>query len=255
MQCGSCFNLARTNDGRVFSWGLGEMGQLGRPVEKEMKDANGEYKVAMVYKQHLQPGLVALGKEPLPPVKSIGCGSYHSLLALGTNGYLYTCGLNNYGQLGIGGTDNHSELQLVEDLSGKNVAVVDGGTHHSVVLTNDGEVFTFGRADSGQLGALDTCQTGDFKDRPQKVAFRGASGPIKMISTGSNHAVALTEENEIFSWGYGDMLALGHGVDQDENKPRQVNWAKAKFGDAEILQVEAGGQHSAVLAKPTAAKP
>lgn len=261
VKCGNAFNLARTNDGRVYSWGLGEMGQLGRKVDAEMKDADGEYKVEMVYKEHLQPKLVMLGKDQLPVVKSIGCGSYHSMFALSSNGYLYTCGLNNYGQLGIGSTDNCSELQLVEDLSFKNVAFVDGGEHHSVVLTNDGDVYTFGRADSGQLGMLDTCSTGDFKDRPQKVTIpkpkNSGSNVVRMIATGSNHALALTESDAIFSWGYGDMLQLGHGLDQDENKPRQLNWSNAtygkegknkKFGEAEILQIEAGGQHSAVLA-------
>ncbi|KAE9041602.1 hypothetical protein PR003_g6764 [Phytophthora rubi] len=276
VKCGNAFNLVRTNDGRVYSWGLSEMGQLGRKVDEEMKDADGEYRVEMVCKEHLQPKPVMLGKEQLTVVKSIGCGAFHSLFALSANGYLYTCGLNNYGQLGIGSTDNCSELQLVEDLSAKNVAFVDGGEHHSVVLTNDGDVYTFGRADSGQLGMLETCSTGDFKDRPQKVTIpkpkNGGSNVIRMIATGSNHALALTESDAIFSWGYGDMLALGHGLDQDENKPRQLDWSKAtygneveknekkkatsdkkavkqkKFGDADILQIEAGGQHSAVLA-------
>lgn len=253
VRCGSSFNLARTNDGRVFSWGLGEMGQLGRKVDQEMKDAGGEYKVDVVFQQHLQPALVTLGQDSLPPVKAIGCGSYHSLFALGASGYLYTCGLNNYGQLGIGGTDNCSELRLVDALATTNIAYVDGGTHHSVVLTNDGDVYTFGRADSGQLGTLDTCQTGDFKDRPQKVSFakgKANSDPIQSVATGSNHALALTESGAVFSWGYGDMLALGHGVDQDENRPRQLNWSKTKFGAAEFLQIEAGGQHSAILARP-----
>ncbi|EEY53266.1 regulator of chromosome condensation (RCC1)-like protein [Phytophthora infestans T30-4] len=266
VRCGSSFNLARTNDGRVYSWGLGEMGQLGRTVDDQMKDFKGDYKVDMVYNDHLQPKPVTLGNDPLPVVKAIGCGSYHSLFALSSNGYLYTCGLNNYGQLGIGNTENCTELQLVEDLSSKNVAYVDGGSHHSVVLTIDGDVYTFGRADSGQLGMLETCSTGDFKDRPQKVTIPkpkdGGSRQVCMISSGSNHTLALTESNAIFSWGYGDMLALGNGVDRDENKPYQVDWSKATngkdkkgkkmvFGKAEFLQVEAGGQHSAVLARST----
>ncbi|KAL3666092.1 hypothetical protein V7S43_008883 [Phytophthora oleae] len=262
VRCGASFNVVRTNDGRVFSWGLGEMGQLGRKVDAEMKDSKGDYKVDMVYTEHLQPKPVMLGKDPLPVVKDIGCGSFHSLFALSSNGYVYTCGLNNYGQLGIGNTENCSELQLVEDLSSKNVAFVDGGNHHSVVLTNDGEVYTFGRGDSGQLGMLETCNVGEFKDRPQKVTIpapkNGGSSVVRMIATGSNHALALTESDAIFSWGYGDMLALGNGADRDENKPRQLDWSKAydrvedditPFGKAKILQVEAGGQHSAVLAR------
>lgn len=250
LRCGSSFNLARTNDGLVFSWGLGEMGQLGRAVDAAMKDAKDEYRVDMVYREHLQPARMTLGRDVLPPVKAIGCGSYHSLIVLSVNGYLYTCGLNNYGQLGIGSTENCDELQLVEDLAAKNVVLAEGGTHHSAVLTIDGQVLTFGRADSGQLGTQDTCQTGDFKDRPQLVVFpKNSNVFVRSLACGSNHAVVLTESNDIYSWGYGDMLALGNGLEQDEPRPKQLNWAKTKFGAAEILQVEAGGQHSAVLAR------
>uniref|UniRef100_K3WZG0 RCC1-like domain-containing protein n=1 Tax=Globisporangium ultimum (strain ATCC 200006 / CBS 805.95 / DAOM BR144) TaxID=431595 RepID=K3WZG0_GLOUD len=257
VRCGSSFNVVRTNEGHVYSWGLGEMGQLGREVNAEMKDATtGDYLVDMVFHDHLTPARMMLGKEPLPAVKAIGCGSYHSLVALAANGYLYTTGLNNYGQLGIGSTENQVKLQLVDDLATKNIASVEGGTHHSVVLTNDGDVYTFGRADSGQLGAQDTCQTGDFKDRPQKVEFLGAKEKIvvRAIAAGSNHALVLTEQNAIYSWGYGDMLALGNGVEQDETRPRLVDWRKTSFGNAEILQIDAGGQHSAVLARTTAGK-
>ncbi|TDH73114.1 hypothetical protein CCR75_004261 [Bremia lactucae] len=262
VRCGSSFNLARTNDGRVYSWGLGEMGQLGRNVDAEMKDSKGKYKLDMVYQDHLQPKLVTFGNDSLPVVKAIGCGSYHSLFVLSSSGYLYTCGLNNYGQLGVGSTENCTELQLVEDLSAKNVAFVDGGAHHSVILTSTGDVYTFGRADSGQLGMLESCSTGDYKDRPQKVRIpkprNGKSSEVRMVASGSNHVLALTESNAIFSWGYGDMLALGNGADRDENTPHELNWSKVlmsengkgqDFGKAKILQVEAGGQHSAVLAQ------
>ncbi|TYZ57713.1 hypothetical protein PybrP1_006288 [[Pythium] brassicae (nom. inval.)] len=256
VRCGSSFNAVRTTQGHVYTWGLGEMGQLGRAVESEMKDANGEYRVDMVFREHLTPARVTLGKDALPEVKAIGCGSYHLLVSLAANGYLYATGLNNYGQLGVGSTANHAELQLVESLSTQNVAAVEGGTHHSVVLTNDGAVYTFGRADSGQLGMQDECQTGDFKDRPQLVAF-GAEGTekqttkvvVRAIAAGSNHALALTETNALYAWGYGDMLALGNGVEQDEPRPRALDWRKTAFGDAEILQIDAGGQHSAVLAR------
>lgn len=42
--CGSAFNLARCSDGTVYSWGLGECGELGREVCLMKKD--GEYDVA-----------------------------------------------------------------------------------------------------------------------------------------------------------------------------------------------------------------
>ncbi|KAJ0407019.1 hypothetical protein ATCC90586_004813 [Pythium insidiosum] len=250
LRCGSSFNVARASNGHVYSWGLGEMGQLARDVPGDLKKKDSdEYDVDMVFRRHLQPARVTLGSAELPAVRAIGCGAYHTLLVLGATGDLYTTGLNNYGQLGVGHTDNCTELQLVDDLVGQNVVRVEGGTHHSVVLTADGSVYAFGRADSGQLGMLDDCQTGDFKDRPQRVTFPDKSARIAMISSGSNHTLALSEDNKVFSWGYGDMLALGHGDEQDETRPRRLDWSKAAFAaDATILQVDAGGQHSAIIA-------
>lgn len=165
VRCGSCFNLARTSDGSVFSWGLGEQGQLGRKADLNMKNDQDEYDTKLVFDQHLTPARVTLGTESLSDVKAMGCGAYHSLFVIGGNGYLYACGLNNYGQLGIGSTTNSSDLQLVKDLVACNVVQVEGGTHHSAVLTVSGEVYTFGRGDSGQLGMLDECTSGNYKDR------------------------------------------------------------------------------------------
>ena len=83
------------------------------------------------------------------------------------------------------------------------------------------------------------------------VEFGRADVTINTISCGSNHTLALSTGNQVFSWGYGDMLALGNGKEQDELRPKPIDWQKSRFGDAEILQVDAGGQHSAILAAKT----
>lgn len=74
---------------------------------------------------------------------------------------------------------------------------------------------------------------------------------ITSISCGSNHVIALSKDNEVYSWGYGDMMALGNGRDQDELKPTKLNSTKFGCNGCTILQAEAGGQHSALLAAST----
>ncbi|ETV72802.1 hypothetical protein H257_12165 [Aphanomyces astaci] len=247
VKSGSSHNLARCADGHVYSWGLGEMGNLGRPVSTEIRDAHGEYKLSVVFNDHLTPQLVKLNGKPFG-CKALGAGSYHSLFVANDSGGIYSCGLNNYGQLGLGHDVNQTELQLVEALGSKNGLFVEGGTHHSVVLVTDGTLYTFGRGDSGQLGTLDDPGTGAFKDSPQEIKVPGVTG-FRAVACGSNHALAVTDQDAIYSWGYGDMLALGNGVEKDELKPRRIDWTKTKFGAAKILQVAAGGQHSAVVAE------
>ncbi|OQR93933.1 regulator of chromosome condensation (RCC1), partial [Thraustotheca clavata] len=249
IKCGSSFNLARAADGHVFSWGLGEMGQLGRPVSQKIRDASGEYDLPLVFNHHLKPALVLLnGKKLL--CKAIGCGSYHSLFVASESGGIYTTGLNNYGQLGLGHDVNQVEPQLVETLSHKVGLAVEGMTHSSVVLMADGTLYSFGRADSGQLGTIDNPATGAMKESPQEIIVKdkGVRLVFEKLACGSNHALAVSSKNNIYSWGYGDMSALGTGEDKDEYKPRLVDWTKTKFGPARTLQVDAGGQHSAILA-------
>lgn len=60
--------------------------------------------------------------------QAIGCGEYHSLVVTRADADVYACGLNSYGQLGLGDTDNRKRLTLVEDLvvSGKRRTLGDG---------------------------------------------------------------------------------------------------------------------------------
>jgi len=250
--CGSVFNLARCEDGSILSFGLGECGELGRDVSPMKKD--GQYDKESILKHHLSPGhMYEEGStSPLQDAKTVGCGAYHSLLLLGGRvgeGQLLTCGLNNYGQLGTGTTDSTSRLVKVRGLEHVNIVSVKGGMHHSLVLTSDGVMWAFGRGDSGQLGIgrLQGGSAGDFTALPEVVSLPSSAGPVQSIACGANHNIALTTRNEVYSWGYGDMLALGHGRDRDEPTPKRLNFKDAKLDNITVKQVACGGQHSAII--------
>ena len=201
--------------------------------------ATGEYRVNEIHAQHLTPFEMKLMGKPLPEAKSIGCGAYHSLVSLTSLGTLYTCGLNNYGQLGVGHEENCESLTLVTGLSNENIVQTDGGSHHSVALSAEGKIFSFGRGDSGQLGILEGPPSGYHQNEPQEVKMPSSS-KMSMVSCGSNHALAFSrDDNSVYSWGYGDMLALGNGVERDEGLPMKLDWSTTKFGNATILQVSA----------------
>eukprot|EP01036_Dinobryon_divergens_P029735 gene29735-38876_t len=216
--CGAVFNLARTADGAVYSWGLGECGELGRTVA----DIPKKYNVARVIADHLTPNRMYVEgdedqKKPMGGVKSIGCGAYHCMV-VSVGDTVYGSGLNNYGQLGLGDVENRSKLAKITALDGHCIVSVKGGFHHSLALSNRGKLFAFGRSDSSQLGISNkSSSAGDFS------------------------------ANEVYTWGYGDMLALGHGEEKDEMLPRKLNFSKAKIKNITITQVAAGGQHSAII--------
>lgn len=166
--CGSVCNLARCDDGQLYSWGLGECGELARAVPPLRKD--GEYDLEGMLKHHLTPGPMYTSESSKTPVrnaKSIGCGSYHCFVVVVTESAgmevisddahsgatVLTCGLNNYGQLGLGedNTTNMSYLTEIPSLQEKGVVSLQGGAHHSLALTSSGQVYAFGRGDSGQV--------------------------------------------------------------------------------------------------------
>ena len=52
----------------------------------------------------------------------------------------------------------------------------------------------------------------------------------------------------VFAWGFGDNAALGTGKEQDEIYPTRVEIKELKNKGRKVLQVQAGSQHSLILA-------
>ena len=82
---------------------------------------------------------------PMRNVKSLGCGAYHCLV-VGLGDQVYACGLNNYGQLGLGPLfeahhPQQNYLTLVPLLCNKGIVSLKGGVHHSLVSSSTGELF------------------------------------------------------------------------------------------------------------------
>ena len=220
--------MAISEDGQVWAWGCGEQGQLGRRILERHKT------------NALRPTNVTprLGRSKVA-VSRVVCGSYHTLL-ITREGQAFAMGLNNYGQLGTG--DFEERINPVQIIAGSQVVDASAGEHHSLALLSTGQVLAFGRADSGQLGIPHSSAP-----LPSPTLIPGLP-PIRAISTGGNHNLAVSATDDaLFSWGYGGMHQLGHGPDQDETTPRQINISASSSVAMQIRQVSAGGQHSVIL--------
>lgn len=251
--CGSSFNVALLEDNTLLTWGMGECGELGRtaiPIRK--KDSS--YDLDIIRKHYLTPAPPRWACGGSYRVHSIACGSYHTLVI--TQGFrVATMGLNNYGQLGHGDLKMRYQLTFVEALNNHNVKVVDGGGHHSLCICGDGRMLAFGRGDSGQLGTTDgRPSVGYCEESPVQVLLPGDNGEdkepkerVKQISCGTNHNLAVTDNDGVYTWGYGDMCALGHGRSEDEYRPVKLQTKS----DLTVHQAIGGGQHSALLCAKT----
>eukprot|EP01038_Epipyxis_sp_PR26KG_P006020 gene6020-8290_t len=238
--CGSAYNIAKSSDGFLYSWGIGEFGELGRYVTPMKKNVPGseeqDYDLANILKYHITPAKMTYTRTNsngiitndniIEDVKSFGCGSYHSLVVV-IGSVVYGC----------------------ESFEGYGIISVTGGVHHSMALSSNGTVYAFGRSDSGQIGSSSVgTNVGDFVGTPTIPSFP-ISIQASSIACGGNHNIVLTSNNEVYSWGYGDMLQLGHGDEKDEILPKKLNFTKAKIRNIQITQVAGGGQHSAIIGK------
>ena len=81
-------------------------------------------------------------KQSQMKVVKVAAGSCHSMVL--KNGEVFTCGKGKYGVLGHENYHTRPMLERVDALAGKFVTDIEAGSSHSVCLTSNGEVYTFG---------------------------------------------------------------------------------------------------------------
>lgn len=140
-----------------------------------------------------------------PAIRMITTGGNHSL-ALTEDGSLWVWGANNDSQLGLGHTDpvlGPVELTFFRD-RGDQIAALYGGYNYSLTLTANGELYSWGYNNFGQLGLGHTSQ---HASTPQLVSFFSSNRiRIKEIATGGNHVLLLTQDNRVYCWGYNKFV-------------------------------------------------
>ena len=67
---------------------------------------------------------------------------------------VFSWGRGEDGQLGLGDTSDQDEPTYVDALRGVGVRQIACGSGHTVVLTVDGEVYTWGRGDDGYVSMI-----------------------------------------------------------------------------------------------------
>jgi ELWxxDGT repeat protein len=188
---GHYHSLALGDDGHVYAWGSGGLGQLG----------DGGATISNVPVAVDRTGPLA-GQT----VSAIAAGGHHSLAATST-GDLVSWGLNHSLQLGIPG-GGIELIPVAVPLGGAKVTKLAAGSLHSVALTNDGKVISWGGNNIGQLGIGES----GADSLPVPVEARGwlAGRSVREIAAGNQHSIALTDsvylEPDIEVRGGGGLL-------------------------------------------------
>jgi RCC1 and BTB domain-containing protein len=156
-----------------------------------------------------------------------------------TNGLIvFSWGRGEDGQLGLGDTSDQHAPTFLDALRGVAVRQLACGSGHTCILTQDGEVFSWGRGDDGRLGHGDN----GWKYVPRLI--NALSGKVvTQITCGSYHTAAVTNNGELFTWGGGMYGKLGHGSESGCSTPRKVEG----LGDVHVGSVACGSRHTVAV--------
>ncbi|XP_067136643.1 RCC1 domain-containing protein 1-like [Centruroides vittatus] len=154
-------------------------------------------------------------------VNSVCCGKEH-VLCLTADGKIYSYGLGSRGQLGHGTTENEESPRVVEALEGIPIKMIATGGWHSVALSTIGDIYVWGWNESGQLGLPASIsnkklsEVVTFQAIPQLLDFPH-DAIIKTVSCGSRHTAAISEDGQLWTWGWNghDQLGLNKSTPVD----------------------------------------
>jgi alpha-tubulin suppressor-like RCC1 family protein len=169
-------------------------------------------------------------------------GFFHCI-ARNSSGKVYSWGWNECGVLGIGSKDkSFHKPKLNQYLNNEFVVDISCGFRHSLVLTNSGEVYAWGRNYWGQIG--NSC----YDDQLIPIKVKGFNSErVVMISCGSSHSMALTECGHVYSWGSNDCGQLGIGNTENSNEPKFVSVINENKCNVFIEKISCGSVHSLLL--------
>lgn len=110
------------------------------------------------------------------------------------------------GQLGHGESTSQETPRLIEAFReyGARAKQVSCGGKHTLILTDDGEVLSFGVGEYGRLG------TGSNDDAAVPTPLEVlANEDIVQVATGLDHSLALSATGNIYTWGRNNFGQLG----------------------------------------------
>jgi alpha-tubulin suppressor-like RCC1 family protein len=226
-------SLALSWDGRVYSWGSNELGQLGHgdkldrplPTLVEGLDSvcgiatNAVHSLAVTHSGDVfcwGRDLLA-EQDTLRPIIVEGFGGVRmrqvsgGAFAIGEAGELFSWGPSHYGSLGHGNEEDQPSPKRVEALRGVRVSSISVGQYHALALAEDGLVYAWGQDEARALLGNPYVEA---EPLPKPVeALRGVW--VGSIAAAGWHTHAVADTGEVWAWGHAAFNdPLGHGDEQ-----------------------------------------
>lgn len=179
-------------------------------------------------------------------IKSISCGDFHSA-AIDEFGSFYAWGSNYEGQLGVNYYQDRFTPERVlsfyeNELKSAKIIQVRCGSRFTGIITRDNTLYMTGKNKFGVLAQDPNKQLFTQFEKVKQLNNIGG------IACGGYHMLAIDKEKKnVFSWGWNQMGQLGAVGEKDEEFSIKNVFSLITQTNSEILQIEAGLVHSAML--------
>lgn len=232
-----CWTVVNTNsvstiglktDGSFWGWGYNGSSILGLGLGSESFDT--QFPMTQIGTANDWSSSYSLG--------------YNHVLAIKTNGTLWSWGLNQKGQCGNGTFGNQNYVLAPQQIGTDNWQSVATGSEHSLAVKTDGTLWTWGWNTFGQLG------TGNVNDQASPIQIGIESNWAKVYST-DRSSFAIKTDGTLWSWGNvgngsnssGALLGY-NSTGNDYKTPHQVGtaqWLMISTYSACTLGIKADG--------------
>lgn len=280
---------ALLTDGSLYAWGIGTSGQLGNgstsnSLQKAVRVRfPAGVKIASI-PDNVMPYDQALAIDTTGHVWGWGTNPYGDPLCLGSrqaqltpvrlqfshvteaagafghalyesDGRVYACGDNQFGELGDGTrTSTSTPVRVKLPAQAKVARLVAAWTDSGALLT-DGTYYNWGYNAQGQLGQG---ITGGYATLPLRVRL---PHPVRVVTQGGSvpnngQTLALLTNGDLYAWGNGSDYQLGTGTSDSQplpvkvSPPRGVRYRTVATGGSTSYAVSTTGQVYAWGASP-----
>lgn len=246
LACGAEFSMIVDTDGKLYSFGHPEHGQLGHNSEGKYFTSGNKYAFHCEYVPRRVVTFISKTREghisPVDDVEivDIACGTNHTL-AVDSRGRCFSWGFAGYHRLGHSETKNElvpRSIKLFEapTSSDRGAVRVFAGSSHSMALDVHGVLYFWGQNKS----------SGEATMYP-KVVQDLCGWKITSLSC-ANRSIFLAAEGACVSWGssptYGE-LGYGEGRAKSSTIPDEVKSLDGVY----ILHVACGFGHTLLVAR------
>ena len=265
---GTIHNIALTDNGKIYSWGSAQGGQLG---------LNENILTQLKYKDFYipTPTLVPMKENRITnedmKIIKVACGEAHNIV-LNDKKEVYSWGFGSNGQLGLGFCEDSFEIgtglsksriftpQKIKTFDNlAKIRDIQCGKTFSMFISEDGALYSCGVNDLNQLGIPEPPPRNHIKNYdsqckdfvvPTKLDYF-LNMKVEKISCGEAHCVAIIRDNNsneriIWSWGNNRYGQLGLGDKINFSLPKPIDFL-FEYKENKFESISCGGFHSLCL--------